>query len=138
MPQVMNPSSQSSSPVVLAVTADYLRHYAAKLLGSEAVITAPTLGYKAYDKRVDLAQRVLQDVKPFVHTAANLFAKLDADLEQNAAGANQSLFVYLAQNQSFEAADADASLVSGWNNVGTTSGKSIWDALASVSLADLV
>lgn len=138
MPASINPTSRAESKAMIAGSEAYLRHYAAKVL-QEAPITSPAVGYKAYDKRIAFAERCIQAPEKEAQAAAFLFSKCDSNLEQDAQANGISIFYFLTgATQGFELADADASLINQWSNVGTTSGKSVWDALSEVNQSDLI
>lgn len=140
MPLILNPQTGSNDPELLSAVAGILRYAAARVL-QEPAIVSPNTGFKAYKKRVDFAGLLVHNAEQFAPQAAVLINIIESQgVVYAAANANVVLYRYLQSDNPGSAiiTDMDATQVASYSNVGSTSGKSIFDVLAGVNQSDII
>lgn len=139
MPLVTNPNLQSDSSSFKSDVEEALRQYAGLVLSTETPIIAPSAGYKAYNKRVAFAEKAKLNPALYADQAADYISELDSNMINTVLNAGQILYRWFWDSNPtgrniFELEKS----VANYNHVGTTSGKSIFDVLASVNQSDLI
>lgn len=139
MALVLNPNLQSDSTSFQEDVKESLRSYAGLVLSTETPILAPNPGFKAYNKRVAFAEKAKLNPELYTEQAASFISELDSSMINNVINANQILYRwFLDANPSGRNIFECEKTISTYNHVGTTSGRSIFDVLASVNQSDLI
>jgi hypothetical protein len=139
MPQIIDAHASAKNPLVIEAAKGALQAFAATVL-VETAIVAPTPGYKAYNKRVAFAALAIHNPALYAEQAAVYVEQVSNGSVAEAQATNVPLFNYLqGQNPStFNFFEVDATQRASLNNVGRTSGNSIFDVLAGVNAGDLL
>ena len=135
MPQITNPQSISKSTAVQSIVRSALLHYSTVVLNNQTPILSPNTGWKASQKRIQLAQNILSNVESYVEKAALFLGMIDPNIEVN----DSVRFRYLIDENPSNRHFCECTVSFGsWEHVGESSGKSIWDNLAGVTQTDLL
>ena len=139
MPLITNPLNDSVSINFKEDVKGYMLYYAGYILSNETPIVYPNAGYKAYNKRMAFANLVKSNPNLYVDTASFYVAQLEPSMLANVTNMGQSLYRYFFDsNPSGRPILEMEATISGFNHVGQTSGRSIWDVLAGVNQTDLI
>ena len=132
MPQLTNITEVATNPQLISACATALVEMSYRVQVSETPILYPNAGYKAYQKRTELAAKVIANPLEYGKRAAVLaeiaYANIVWDVEVNQ---NQRLQRYLVDNRFGE-----WSYEFGGGASPASVGKQIWDALAGVNQGD--
>ena len=132
MPQLTNITEVATNPQLISARATALVEMSYRVQVSETPILYPNAGYKAYQKRTELAAKVIANPLEYGKRAAVLaeiaYANIVWDVEVNQ---NQRLQRYLVDNNFGE-----WGYEFGGGASPTSIGKQIWDALAGVNQGD--
>ena len=138
MPANPNPISISKSPILQLAVKQCMIQWPIGILINETPIASPNAGYKAYDKRTNLARQVIQNPDMYVEMASRLVATIYPSIEcdgnanhaflstENGKGTNFMIFQVIYDD---------------FNTTGGTPGEigqQLWDSLAGVTAADLL
>ena len=139
MPFIQNPQNNVGSEELLAACKGILSYYSA-LVKQEAAVVSPNAGYKAYRKRVHLANIIHDNLDKYAVELAYHLGVISPTLIMDAQLNGIALYNYLLSDNpaSRVALEMRAGDVANWNHVGNTSGDSIWDALANVNDEDML
>lgn len=136
MPSIQNPFSLANSENFKNAVKGALFQYAGNVLRNEAPIVSPNTGYKAYDKRMAFAAKVIQNPDLYATQAAALVALTDS-LNEIDEHAN---FRWMYQDNgsggnvmNWRGEVADQSVGDTYNGTLT-----IFDALSGVNKGDLI
>ena len=132
MPYLTNATEVAQNPELVSSCATALLDMAYRVQVNETPILYPNAGYKVYQKRTELATKVIANPMEYGKRAAVLaeiaYPNIVWDVNVNA---GQDLHRYLIDNKF---AEWDYTFASGASP--TSVGKQIWDALAGVNQGD--
>lgn len=132
MPYFSNATEVAQNPQLISACGTALLDQAYRVQVNETPILYPNTGYKAYQKRTELAAKVIANPLEYGKRAAPLveiaYPNILFEIEANQ---NQRLHRYLLDNRF---AEWSYEFASGPNSASI--GRQIWDALAGVNQGD--
>ncbi len=137
MPRIVDPTTYASSPFVLANLSSYLTSYAGGVL-NEPVWTTGSGSTVPYNKRMQLARSIAAGNNQYVANFALLLATMvNEELTLYAENNGQTNFYrWLVDTKPLELEYVFGSFGL-LNDVGTQSGRAIFDMLAGIDNADM-
>jgi hypothetical protein len=138
MPANINPISISKSPIVQLAVKQCMIEWSTDILINETPIVSPNSGYKAYDKRMNLAKQVIQNPDMYVEIASRLVATIYPSIECDGNANHRFLVSGNGKGLNFMRFQV---IYDDFNENGGTPGEigqQLWDSLAGVTAADLL
>jgi len=137
MPTILTPQSQAGDLDFQNAVSDLLQTFCSQLLLNDSPVLSPTAGYKAYQKRMAFAKKASKNPKAYVQQACTLISFLDSVmLSQTVQNQGVPLFRFLFSDNPAGANLLECEATIGYNSVGVTSGRSIFEGLAGITQED--
>lgn len=140
MPLILDPQNQIEIPEFKSGVRSLLVTFSSQLLLSDTPVLSPTAGYKAYQKRMAFAKKAKANPDAFLNEACILISNIDSVmvsntvLNQNSTGV--PLYRFLLSDNPSERNLLENHADIGYNPVGVTSNRSIFEALAGITQED--
>lgn len=135
MPFLPNAVNEAKHPELIQGAAYAAVAFVGQVLVNEAPVVFPNAGYKAYQKRTELAKRIVANPEEYGRQAAVYAATLRPNVVWDIQVNNEQIGRHLIDNRFME---SDYTNIAGGFGGGAPIGRQVFDALAGVNASDLL